>query len=439
MGCKNSSNILETTPIKQNEESSYIYQLHTEPRSHLGVNELKYNYRISESTKVLGAGQFGKVFLSESIADPSFKVAIKVLNKVKLKEHIDSIREEVKILTKLDHPNIIKYYETYDDVKYIYMVMEYCSGGELFDKILAQKNSFFSETGTPLFMAPEVFDGDYNEKCDIWSLGILLYCLVSGLLPFIGDTAGEVMRKIKKGKISLKPKEFQNVTNECKDLINKMLTFDSYYRISGKDVLKHPWFMIFDQQILLTTQINDKSLDENILNNLRKFRGVSTLRKAVMNILVKMASNEHIEYLREAFIDLDKDSSGFITAAQLKQALINAKIYIKDDEIEKIINEVDFNGAKQINYSEFLAATISVKKIITEEKFQAIFKQFDTDGSGFITRQNIAEAMIKIGHKVSGQEIDDIMNKHDITKNGIISQKEFREIFMSCSNITQSQ
>ena len=64
-------------------------------------------------------------------------MAIKVLNKAKLKDNIAAIKEEVRILTKLDHPNIVKYYETYDDIKYMYLVMEYCSGGELFDKIAA--------------------------------------------------------------------------------------------------------------------------------------------------------------------------------------------------------------------------------------------------------------------------------------------------------------
>lgn len=107
---------------------------------------MKQNYRISASTKVLGAGSFGKVFLSENVSDPSFKVAIKVLNKAKLKDHLDSIKEEVRILTKLDHPNIVKYYETYDDTKYMYLVMEYCNGGELFDKIAHQKNQMFNES-----------------------------------------------------------------------------------------------------------------------------------------------------------------------------------------------------------------------------------------------------------------------------------------------------
>jgi calcium-dependent protein kinase len=105
-----------------------------------GVKELKLNYKISADTKVLGAGSFGKVFLSESIEDPSFKVAIKVLNKKKIGEDIAAIREEVEILTKLDHPNIVRYYETYDDEKYMYFVMEYCPGGELFDKIASLEN-----------------------------------------------------------------------------------------------------------------------------------------------------------------------------------------------------------------------------------------------------------------------------------------------------------
>ena len=75
------------------------------------------------------------MFLSHSIEDPSFQVAIKVLNKAKLGNKIEDIKKEVKILHSLDHPNIVKYYETYDDKKYIYLVMEYCPKGELFDLI----------------------------------------------------------------------------------------------------------------------------------------------------------------------------------------------------------------------------------------------------------------------------------------------------------------
>ena len=104
-----------------------------------------------------------------------------------------------------------------------------------------------------------------------------------------------------------------------------------------------------------------------------------------------------------------------------------------DDEIESIINEVDYHGDRRINYCEFLSATISVKKILTSEKLLAIFKQFDTDGTGKITSQNIVEAMRKLGHDISPQDVKEIMEKHDIKNNGFLTFNEFRLIFQDIS------
>jgi len=110
------------------------------PSQKQGAKELKLNYHIDNSTQILGSGAFGKVFLTHNKFNTDHMVAIKVMNKAKLKDHLDAIQEEVNILTKLDHPNIVKYYETYIDEKYIYLVMEYIGGGELFDKIAKQEN-----------------------------------------------------------------------------------------------------------------------------------------------------------------------------------------------------------------------------------------------------------------------------------------------------------
>ena len=84
---------------------------------------------------MLGIGSYGKVFMTTNRHDPDFKVAIKVLDKERLKENLDLIQQEVNILHKLDHPNIVKYFETYNDVKFIYLVMEYVNGIPLFEKI----------------------------------------------------------------------------------------------------------------------------------------------------------------------------------------------------------------------------------------------------------------------------------------------------------------
>lgn len=74
---------------------------------------------------MLGSGSFGKVFLSQNRYNPDFQVAIKVLDKEKLNDKLDLVIQEIAALNKLDHPNIVKYFETYNDVKYIYLVMEY--------------------------------------------------------------------------------------------------------------------------------------------------------------------------------------------------------------------------------------------------------------------------------------------------------------------------
>jgi calcium-dependent protein kinase len=146
--------------------------------------------------------------------------------------------------------------------------------------------------------------------------------------------------------------------------------------------LKHPWFVKIKT---IEKGSKEDKLDPNIITLLREYRGVSALKKAAMNILVKMADDKDIEHLRNMFMTIDKDNTGLITVKELKDALNDANVKIDESELEKIINEVDYHGDRVVNYSEFLAATISVKKILTDDKLLAIFKQFDTDGSGKIT------------------------------------------------------
>lgn len=139
MGCLNSTNSssgedLSTKTMTKTKVSA------NKGRKQQGVHELKMNYAIDGKTRVLGSGAFGKVFATFNKHDNTHKVAIKVLDKQKLVDNIDCIMEEVAILHTLDHPNIVKYFETYDDNKYIYLVMEYISGSQLFDKITEQAN-----------------------------------------------------------------------------------------------------------------------------------------------------------------------------------------------------------------------------------------------------------------------------------------------------------
>ena len=97
-----------------------------------GVHQLKQQYDVGKS--LLGKGAFGKVYKGTDRLNPEFKVAIKVLNKQKMTDSdLTHAMDEIDLLKKVDHPNIVEYFETYDDKNFIYLVMELCSGGELFD------------------------------------------------------------------------------------------------------------------------------------------------------------------------------------------------------------------------------------------------------------------------------------------------------------------
>lgn len=101
----------------------------------------------------------------------------------------------------------------------------------------SKKKNLHTIAGTPYYMAPEVLEGNYGTKADIWSLGVLLYCLVSGYLPFQGHTSAEVFRKIKEANFHFKHAEFEVVSSECRDLITKLLVVNEKKRLSGQEAL----------------------------------------------------------------------------------------------------------------------------------------------------------------------------------------------------------
>ena len=104
-------------------------------------------------------------------------------------------------------------------------------------------NSKMSDiVGTPYYVAPEVLKGKYGLKCDMWSLGVVLYVMLSGFLPFRGDTKDDVYKKVIRGDYSLSEKEWKKVSDNAKDLLKRLLEVNPQKRISAKEALNHPWF-----------------------------------------------------------------------------------------------------------------------------------------------------------------------------------------------------
>ena len=188
--------------------------------------------------------------------------------------------------------------------------------------------------GAPYYVAPEVLHGKYGVDCDQWSLGVILYILLSGYLPFSGDNAAEVFEKISEGRFDFHHREWKKVSDDAKDLIRRLLTVDPKKRIKCGDALKHPWFKNAGEGGVAS---EGKTLDPDVISSLRRYEGSSKLRKEAMNVLVKMMSEKELEHLRAQFHKIDKDNTGFINASELESAVRESGQQWQAEEIKQTI------------------------------------------------------------------------------------------------------
>ena len=180
---------------------------------------------------------------------------------------------------------------------------------------IPKKKGSMDIAGTPYYIAPEVLTGNYGTECDIWSLGVCIYQLLSGKMPFDGNSQDEVFDKIQSGKFHM-PGHF---SDDCKDLLNRMICLDPQKRITAREAIDHPWIKKGDDFGRQMSQIDDtdKVLHEEIIESLKQYRGVSMLKKAAMNVLVKHLQPQEIQRLRLEFEKVDADFSGFLEVQEL--------------------------------------------------------------------------------------------------------------------------
>ena len=172
--------------------------------------------------------------------------------------------------------------------------------------------------------------------------------------------------------------EFESVSEECKDLIRKLLVLNQKKRLSGQDALNHKWFKNYDAGLIEERKAQDlpagdQKISDEVVSRLRSFKGVSTFKKAAMNLLVKTATEEEVQDLRAQFQAIDTDGTGMIKAQELHDILMQKRMNVSDAEINEMISQMDYHNNKKINYSEFLAATIDVQNFLTESRLKAVF------------------------------------------------------------------
>jgi calcium-dependent protein kinase len=443
-------------------------------------------YEIKEK---LGEGAYGAVYKVQQ-RTTLFLRAVKAIKR----KHVDStsFSNEIAVLKTLDHPNIIKLFDCYYDNNYYYMVEEYCSGGDLFDYIQKQKsfserkaaiifkqlisavnhlhkkkivhrdlkpeNIVFIKTnkkddifikiidfgtsvsikhghltqelGTIYYIAPEVFKNKYNEKADIWACGIILYTMLCGHPPFMGNKEDTIKNKILNGKLCFPEKEFKNVSNDVIMYIKQLLEYDPDKRLSAEQALENQWLKTMsektDDEIVLSC---------DIITNLNKFKSIVTLQKATLAFLANQISiNQEIQKLKDEFDKIDENKDGEISKDELIKCF--EAMYPSGEAIKRaneIFAEIDFNHDGSISFSEFLTVNMKKEQLLNEDMLTKAFKLFDLDGNGYITINELKETMpLQI---TNNQQWIDLIEEVDKDGDCQISFDEFKDMMEKISSM----
>lgn len=452
------------------------------PSIFMNMADKKFN-EVYQIGKKLGAGAYSEVHFCTHI-EHNISRAVKMINKRSLESETSKSQfiAEINILKMLDHPNIVRASEFFEDENRYYIVMEYCEGGELFNEIVQHKQFTEYQTaqivkqvlgciiylhgigvvhrdlkpenllleeqydllniklidfgvatrinkkqitgviGTPSYVAPEVITGKYNEKCDVWSAGVIMYILLSGFPPFQANTQEQLFEEIKNYNYALNAYGWEYVSSNAKDLIKKIFLPEKK-RISADMALKHDWIVA-----QLRRDGKDLNSVKKVLDKLLDFKGQNKLQEASnLFIITQLMSNKEIKEARDIFRELDSNADGKLS----REELINGyKKFIPvasaEALVDKIMKEVDSDKSGFIDYNEFLKATIDIQSIASPEYLQSAFNLFDKDRSGKISVEELKTVLQ--GGEDDDHIFEDILKQVDKNGDGEIDLEEFSAI-----------
>ena len=417
------------------------------------IQDIRKIYKFKE---ILGGGHFGTVRVAyKRKEEPRRYYAIKSISKKNLSpSDLEDLIKEVDIISGLDHPVIIDFYETYQDEFFFHIVMELCKGKEVFQKIasegkieekkvaivihkvlnaiaychsrgithrdikpeniLFETNELNSEIklidfglsrkysadqkmhtilGTPYYIAPEVLKGNYDEKCDIWSIGALTYIMLCGEPPFKGKSNNEIFMKIIKEPIKFNPYKWNNLSENSKNFIRNLLNKDPNKRPNAMEALGHIWFNSIEIS-------SPKNITQDILNNIKNFRIKQQFKKIVLRYLLSTLNESELKKYKRAFYAIDFKHNGTISKEELIKAFEIGKIEITNENVDFVFKLCDENRKGSLDYTDFLMCAYDKNYLLTEKKLEMAFQYFDVDNSGIIEIHDVKDAMLRFGKNV---------------------------------------
>jgi serine/threonine protein kinase len=234
--------------------------------------------------------------------------------------------------------------------------------------------------GTPTTMAPEVWMSNFGPKCDVWSVGCILFELCAGTMPFCARTLDP------RDWTSLHRRGadwFQMKTSDgSKSLCKTMLTYNDCQRPSMRDCTQHKWFTASRDTL--------RTVSPELVESLKAFCKQADLKRTLLLELAAKLPIEHTERIMKEFRDLDANGDGGITKKELGESF--ARIGIKDEKLlDQIFRALDANDDGSLSISEFTAGAMMMYKDLLDDRFRAHFRRHDQDSDGALTRPEATE------------------------------------------------
>lgn len=446
--------------------------------------------------KLLGHGQFGYTYVAVDKVNGD-RVAVKRIDKSKmvLSIAVEDVKREVKILRALTgHENVVQFYDAFEDDSYVYIAMEYCEGGELLDRILAKKDSRYTEkdaavvvrqmlrvaaechlhglvhrdmkpenflfksskedsplkaidfglsdfinpgkrfldiVGSAYYVAPEVLKRKSGPESDVWSIGVITFILLCGRRPFWDKTEDGIFKEVLKKKPDFRRRPWPTISNSAKDFVKKLLVKDPRARLTAAQALSHPW-------VREGGNASDIPIDISVLNNMRQFVKYGRLKQFALRALASTLDGEELADLKDQFAAIDVDKNGSISLEEMREALAQDLPWkMKESRVLEILQAIDSNTDGLVDFTEFVAATLHVHQMEEHDsekwqlRSQAAFEKFDVDRDGYITPEELRLTGLK-------GSLGPLLEEADIDKDGKISLSEFRKLLRTASMGSQN-
>jgi calcium-dependent protein kinase len=231
--------------------------------------------------------------------------------------------------------------------------------------------------GTPLYMAPELINKQsYDQKVDIWALGVITYVLLCGKQPFPAKTREELFTKIKKATLEFKEPVWAKVSKEAKSFIKKCIALKPKDRPAADILLKDTW---------ITMNANEESASKEdlseALKHLEDFKNKNEFQKGIASMLTFINNtNSELQQMSKLFKQMDKSKDGKLSKEEVKTGLKTVKGTGKNsaEELDNLVAHMDTDGSGFVSYSEFLASTANKATLFNEENLKRAFNTIDT-------------------------------------------------------------